>query len=364
MNTKLPPRDTMLEAFLRRDTAYDGVFWTAVRTTGIFCRPTCSARKPLPENVEFFGTTKGALEAGFRPCLRCRPLEPRGLPPDWLRPLVGELERDPSRRWSDRDLQDRGLNPDRVRRWFQRNHGLTFHAYSRARRLAEALGRIRQGEEVSRAAYSQGYDSLSGFQDAFRKLLGGPPTQLRDATVVRVTRILTPLGPMLVGGTDDSLCLLEFIDRRMLETQLNRLRSGLGATLVPGSNSVTRAAEREVSAYFERDLREFTVPLDVPGTEFQETVWAALRQIPYGATASYAEIAGRIGRPTAVRAVARANGDNRIAIVIPCHRVIGSDGTLTGYGGGLWRKRRLLELESGQTEAFGEQDSRRPSATA
>ena len=352
--TELPSREMMLYAFLTGDASFDGVFWTAVLTTGIFCRPTCSARKPRPENVEFYGSTRGALEAGFRPCLRCRPLEPRGSPPDWLRSLIREAEAEPSRRWTDRDLVERGLNPDRVRRWFQRNHGITFHAYSRARRLGDALGQIRQGEEVSRAAYSQGYDSLSGFQDAFRKLLGASPTDLRDAPVVRVARILTPLGPMLVGGTDDSLCLLEFIDRRMLETQLKRLRERLGAALVPGSNPVTRAAEREIDAYFNGDLRDFTIPLVAPGTEFQQTVWTALREIPFGTTASYADVASRIGRPTAVRAVARANGDNRIAIVIPCHRVIGSDGTLTGYGGGLWRKRRLLELESGQTEAFSE----------
>jgi AraC family transcriptional regulator of adaptative response/methylated-DNA-[protein]-cysteine methyltransferase len=281
-------------------------------------------------------------------------MEPRGTPPDWLRDLIRELEAEPSRRWTDHDLKQRGLNPERVRRWFQRQHGITFHAYSRARRLGEALGRIRQGEEVSRAAYAQGYDSLSGFQEAFRKLLGAPPTGLRDARTVRVTRILTPLGPMLVGGTDDTLCLLEFIDRRMLETQLKRLRNRLGAVLIPGSNPVTRTAEDELAAYFARDLSEFSVALEAPGTEFQQTVWEALREIPYGTTASYGDVARNIGRPTAVRAVARANGDNRIAIVIPCHRVIGSDGTLTGYGGGLWRKRRLLELESGQTDVFPE----------
>lgn len=207
---------------------------------------------------------------------------------------------------------------------------------------------------MSRAAYAQGYDSLSGFQEAFRKLLGAPPTELRDARTVRVTRILTPLGPMLVGGTDDSLCLLEFIDRRMLETQLKRLRDRLGAVLIPGSNPVTGAAEEELAAYFARGLNEFSVPLEAPGTEFQQTVWQALQDIPYGTTASYGDVARNIGRPTAVRAVARANGDNRIAIMIPCHRVIGSDGTLTGYGGGLWRKRRLLELESGQTEVFAD----------
>lgn len=349
---ELPPHDVMIAAFLAGDGTFDGVFWTAVRTTGIFCRPTCPARKPSPHNVEFYDSTRAALEAGFRPCRRCRPLEPAGTAPPWLRPLLRDLEEEPSRRWTDRDLRERGLSPERVRRWFRRNHGMTFHAYSRARRLGEAIGRIRQGEDVSRTAFAQGYESLSGFQDAFRKLLGTPPTGVESDRVVRVTRLLTPLGPMLVGGTEDALCLLEFIDRRMLETQLQRVQKRLNTVLVPGSNAVTEAMGRELTAYFDRSLTEFTVPLHAPGTDFQTAVWAALIDIPYGTTTSYGEIARRIGRPTAVRAVARANGDNRIAIVIPCHRVIGADGTLTGYGGGLWRKKRLLELETGQTDAF------------
>lgn len=348
----VPDRATMLRAFETGDDAYDGVFWTAVRTTGIFCRPTCPARKPRPENVEFFGSAKTALEAGYRPCRRCRPLEPAGAAPDWLRGLIQELESDPSRRWSDRDLRAMGLQPERVRRWFQRHHGMTFHAYSRARRLGEAIGRIREGESVSRTAYSQGYESLSGFNEAFRNLLGTPPTGCDPDRVVRITRILTPLGPMLVGATDDALCLLEFVDRRKLETQLERITTRLRVTLLPGSNPITAETERQVGAYFDRRLTEFSLPLEAPGTEFQQVVWTALQAIPYGTTVSYGEVARRIGRPTAVRAVAGANGDNRIAILIPCHRVIGADGTLTGYGGGLWRKKRLLDLETGQTDAF------------
>jgi len=342
----------MVSAFLAGDTAFDGIFWTAVRTTGIFCRPGCPARKPRPENVEFFDTTRAALEAGFRPCRRCRPLEPTGSAPDWLRPLMRAVEAAPSRKWTDRDLRERGLEPTRVRRWFQRNHGMTFHAYSRARRLGDAIGSIRQGDPVSRTAYAQGYESLSGFQEAFRKLLGASPTAASGERIVRVTRVLTPLGPMLVGGTEEALCLLEFVDRRMLESQLARVQRRLACTLVPGSNPVTEEVEQQLDAYFARRLSSFSVPLTAPGTDFQQTVWDALLEIPYGTTVSYADIARRIGRPTAVRAVARANGDNRIAILIPCHRVIGSDGTLTGYGGGLWRKKRLLELEAGQTDAF------------
>ncbi|MCL7928129.1 MAG: trifunctional transcriptional activator/DNA repair protein Ada/methylated-DNA--[protein]-cysteine S-methyltransferase [marine benthic group bacterium] len=351
--TNLPDRATMLRAIDTRDDSYDGVFWTAVKTTGIFCRPACPARKPKPENVEFFSSPKTALEAGYRPCHRCRPLEPTGETPPWLESLIRELESDPSRRWTDRDLRALGLQPERVRRWFQRHHGMTFHAYSRARRLGEAIGRIREGENVSRTAYAQGFESLSGFNEAFRKLLGKPPTGIDPDRVVRITRILTPLGPMLVGATDGALCLLEFVDRRKLETQLQRISARLRVYLLPGSNSITGEAERQVTAYFDRRLTEFRLPLEAPGTEFQQIVWSALREIPYGTTVSYGEVARRIGRPTAVRAVAGANGDNRIAILIPCHRVIGADGTLTGYGGGLWRKKRLLELESVQRDAFG-----------
>jgi AraC family transcriptional regulator of adaptative response/methylated-DNA-[protein]-cysteine methyltransferase len=353
---ELPDRTTMLKAFETRDEDYDGVFWTAVRTTGIFCRPACPARKPKPGNVEFFSSAKTAVEAGYRPCRRCTPLEPAGATPGWLTGLIQELESDPSRRWTDRDLREMGLQPERVRRWFQRHHGMTFHAYSRARRLGEAIGRIREGEDVSRTAFSQGYESLSGFNEAFRKLLGTSPTGVDSDRVARITRILTPLGPMLAGATDDALCLLEFVDRRKLETQLEQIRKRLDVTLVPGSNPITAESERQLTAYFDRRLTEFSLPLEAPGTEFQQTVWTALREISYGATVSYGEVARRIGRPTAVRAVAGANGDNRIAILIPCHRVIGADGTLTGYGGGLWRKKRLLELESGQRDAFEDQE--------
>jgi len=243
--------------------------------------------------------------------------------------LVSEIEAEPLRRWTDADLRTRGLDPDRVRRWFQAHHGMTFHAFHRARRLGLALGRIRNGSDVTSSALDHGYDSLSGFNDAFRQLFGEAPTRT-DATVVVVDRVLTPLGPMLAGATDDRLCLLEFADRRMLATQLERLRRRLKCIMVPGRNDVIRRAADEVEAYFEGSLRELTVPFTDPGTDFQRSVWSALRSIPYGTTTSYQQVAASIGRSTAVRAVARANGDNRLAILIPCHRVIGSDGRLTG----------------------------------
>ena len=185
------------------------------------------------------------------------------------------------------------------------------------------------------------------FTEAFASLFGSAPTAARRDRVVTIDRIPTPLGPILAGASDDGVCLAEFVDRRMLATQLNRLRGRLGCHMVPGRNTVIEILERELDAYFNCGLREFSVPLICPGTEFQLAVWKALQNIPYGETVSYGDLARTLGRPTAVRAVARANGDNRIAILIPCHRVIGHDGRLTGYGGGLWRKQRLLELEGG-----------------
>ncbi len=341
----LPPPEEMLTAFMARDSEYDGLFFTGVRTTGIFCRTTCSARKPKPENIEFFPSTRQALFAGYRPCKRCKPLEPRGQTPAWLRPLIVRIETDPSVRIRDRDLEDLGLEPGRVRRWFRRNHDMTFHAYQRARRLGSALQEIREGRDVTSTAFDHGFDSLSGFNTAFARFAGASPTRTKDRLLVQVTRILTPLGPMIAAASDDALRLLEFTDRRMLETQLERLSRRTGAVLAPGLNAVLKQTERELGEYFEGTRSEFSVPLKPAGTEFQTGAWEALGKIPFGETRSYGQQAVAIGRPTAVRAVAKANGDNPIAVIVPCHRVVGSDGKLTGYAGGLHRKRYLLDLE-------------------
>ena len=347
--TMLPPVDEMFTAFEGRDESYDGIFITAVRTTGIFCRASCPARKPARENVEFFETAGDAMAHGYRPCKRCRPMEPPGATPDDIQELLRELDADPTLRLRDGDLRERGLEPATVRRWFQKHHRMTFHAYQRGRRMGRALRQLADGDGVVGAAVDNGYDSVSGFQEAVRQITGRPPAQSRDVPIVHLTRILTPVGPVLAGTTDEAVCLLEFTDRRMLPAQLERIERRLGCAFVPGSTEVSRRLEDELAAYFDGALRTFTVPLALHGTAFQERVWAALRDIPYGQVRSYADQAKAIGAPEAVRAVARANGDNRISILIPCHRVIGSDGSLTGYGGGLWRKKFLLSLEGGIT---------------
>jgi AraC family transcriptional regulator of adaptative response/methylated-DNA-[protein]-cysteine methyltransferase len=152
---------------------------------------------------------------------------------------------------------------------------------------------------------------------------------------------------MLVGASSEALVLLEFVDRRALPTQVRRIRKGMNAVFVPGANALVEATQRELSQYFAGERKTFSVPVAMPGTGFQRDVWDALCEIPYGETRSYGELARALGRPTAVRAVGRANGLNALAIVVPCHRVVGADGKLVGYGGGLWRKQRLLDVERG-----------------
>ncbi len=352
----LPPRAEMMAAFQGRDSTYDGLFLTAVRTTGIFCRPVCSGKKPRPENVEFFATAREALFSGYRPCRRCRPLDNPGDSPDWLEPLLSAVDSNPGRRWRAADLREMGIAPERARRWFQRHHQMTFHAYARARRLGAALAEIRTGASVTEAAFDHGYASLSGFNQAFRDVLGAPPTELARRQVVWMHHLPTPLGPMVVGATDERVCLLEFADRRALEAQLRNLARRLDAVFVPGLPDVTRRLEDRLDRYFDgavadlatEEVDEGAVPIHVVGTPFQEDVWRSLMTIPAGETRTYGDLARSLGRSGAVRAVGRANGANRLAILVPCHRVVGSDGRLAGYGGGLWRKQRLLELERGR----------------
>jgi AraC family transcriptional regulator of adaptative response/methylated-DNA-[protein]-cysteine methyltransferase len=336
----------MYEALLRRDASYEGLFVVGVTTTGVFCRPTCSARKPKRENVQFFRRVSDAVAGGFRPCRRCKPMHVAGDHPDWLDGLLAQVDDQPSRRWTDRELSDAGVHPVRLRRWFKDHHGITFQAYSRMRRLTTALAQIREGQSSTAAALEHGYQSLSGFNEAVRQYFGAPPREAAAvANSIVIDRVLTPLGPMVAGATEKGLCLLEFSDRRMLQTQFRRLGRWTKRSFAFGRHETIDLAQRQLDEYFRGDRQQFKLPLDAPGTKFQSLVWRRLLEIPYGQTLSYDQVACAIGHSGARRAVGRANGDNRLAIVIPCHRVIRHDGTLSGYGGGLWRKQWLLDLE-------------------
>lgn len=348
MEHPLPDHTILYEALVNKDTRFEGIFTVGVKTTGIFCRPTCTARKPKTENVEFFQTPREALLNGYRPCKLCHPLEKTGETPAWLRSLLKEITANPELRITDSDLRQRGYEPQKVRRWFKKNHGMTFQGYMRALRINKAFSELQNGAKVIDVALDAGYDSLSGFTEYFKKTTGDSPGRSRQKNIVTLARLTTPLGPMLAGATDDGICLLEFVDRRMIETQMARIEKYLKADIIPGTHPLLDRLQIELSEYFTGDRQRFDLPLVAPGTPFQKQVWDELLTIPYGQTRSYQDQAVRIGNPRAIRAVARANGDNRIAIIIPCHRVIGKDGNLTGYGGGLWRKKFLLELESSQ----------------
>jgi AraC family transcriptional regulator of adaptative response/methylated-DNA-[protein]-cysteine methyltransferase len=265
--------------------------------------------------------------------------------PLFIREILDEISRDPSQRIKDWDLTKRGLEPSTIRRWFTKNHGITFQAYQRMFRINSAFKKIQNGDSVTSAAFDTGYESLSGFQDSFRSVFGVSPSNGKKKQVIDVMRIESPLGTMFACGVEQGICLLEFSDRKMLETEFKALSTQLNATIVQGDNPHFSILEVQLKEYFEGSRKEFTVPLFLAGTDFQRSAWESLQRIPYGTTRSYQQQAVDVKRPGAVRAVANANGMNRIAIIIPCHRVIGSDGHLTGYGGGLWRKKWLLDFE-------------------
>jgi len=337
--------DRYYAALLARNAEYLGSFFAGVTSTGIFCLPTCRARKPRKENVEFYSGFKDALAAGFRPCKICRPTENAHSAPAPVRAAIRLLHSRMPERLSDYALAQAGISASAVRRWFEQQYGMTFHAYQRMLRVNAALGMLQSGTRAIDAAVDSGYESVSGFAQAFKRVTGQSPNRSQTVSTVIIERIATPLGPMFVGATDRGLCLLEFVDRRMLETELAQLTRRFKASIVAGSNAHSEQAARELGEYFAGRRTTFDVALDTPGTVFQQRVWAQLCRIPFGTTASYQDQARAIDRPTAMRAVAAANGANRVAIIIPCHRVIGKDGTLVGYGGGLERKRWLLDHE-------------------
>ena len=296
-----PNLDTMWSAFLARDPAVDGRFIVAVKTTGIYCRPICPARRPLRQNVEFFDTPLQASSAGYRACKRCRPDELTS-----ESPLVGRLKRlakTTSGRITESDLARLGVDPSTARRNFKRATGQTF----------------------------------AGWQRAAAKQIG-------DGNLSTIT-FPSPLGPIAAIAGDHALLMLNFVDSKYNAVQTEKLIKRFGGRIIERSNPVLLETHRQMDEYFAGTRQHFDLPLDPPELPFARQAWEALINIPYGQTRSYGQQAKFIDRPTACRAVARANATNLIAVILPCHRVVGSNGMLTGYAGGLHRKKWLLEYE-------------------
>ena len=328
-------------AFERRDRSLDGKFVGAVKTTGIYCKPSCPARRPKRENVLFFADGAAARAAGFRACLRCTPDEV-GRDRDAVGRAAGLIEaaEEPPR------LEDLaaavGYAPHHFQRLFTRDMGVSPAAYSRAVRARRAGNNLSGDKSVTEAIYDSGYAAPSRFYADAKDRLGMTPSAWRDGgrgETIRFATLDTPLGQMLVAATPKGICRLTFdedeaaLHRRFPNAKIMPADSAL-ASLIGG---VLQAIETPSAM---PDL-----PIDVAGTAFQESVWKELRKIPAGETRSYADIAAAVGQPNATRAVGTANGSNPVAVLVPCHRVIRSDGTLGGYAGGLDRKKKLLEAE-------------------
>jgi len=333
--------DQAWAAFERRDRRWDGRVIGAVKTTGIYCKPSCPARRPKREHVEFFADAEAARAGGYRSCLRCRPDEV-GRDREAVASAVALIERAEEPPKLDSLAAAVGYAPHHFQRLFTREMGVSPAAYARGLRAGRAQHNLRKDKSVTEAIYDSGYAAPSRFYADARDRLGMTPSAWRDGgrgETIRYAMLDTPLGRMLVAATARGICRLTFdedvasLRRRFPNAAIEPADTAM-ASLISG---VLQAIEAPAAA---PDL-----PIDVAGTAFQEKVWRELRRIPPGETRSYADIAAAIGDPKATRAVGTANGSNPVAVLVPCHRVIRSDGTLGGYAGGLDRKRKLLAAE-------------------
>ena len=341
----LSDHQTLYRALLDRDGRYDGRVFVGVSSTGVFCRLTCPARKPKSTNCTFFASVSDCIAAGYRPCKRCHPLAPAADADPAIAALLGALDQRPNHVWRERDIAQMGFDVSTVRRSFNRHFGMTFLEMARQRRLRDGFETLARGGRVIEGQLDAGFDSPSAFRAAFLRLIGKAPGNLPKRPLLQADWIPTPLGDMVAVTSRTQLHLLEFFDRKALPKELARLEQNAKGALGIGRTDVSERVAAELAAFFEGQSARFDTPVAMHGSDFAREVWHTLRQIPAGQTRSYSQIAHSIGNPSAVRAVARANGANQIALLIPCHRVIGADGALTGYGGGLWRKQKLLEIE-------------------
>ncbi len=339
------------QAVVDRDERADGAFFFAVRTTGVFCRPSCASRAPRRENVEFFPTTDSAEQAGYRACKRCQPTSlPRELA--IVERACKVLDADPQQRMTLAQLSDAvHVSPFHLQRLFSRIVGISPRQYQAAQRAGVLRDALQRGRDVTRATHDAGFGSPSRMYEAVPAELGMTPSAYKRqgaGLTVRYATAATPLGAVLIAATDKGVCKIAFGDDA--PTLVDQLAADFAQ-----AERVEDAAKLEpfiaqIRAYLQGTRERFDLPLDIGATAFQRRVWDALRRIRYGQTRSYTEIAESLGAPRAVRAVANACASNPVALAIPCHRVIGKDGAIAGYRWGTPRKETLLETERARNE--------------
>jgi AraC family transcriptional regulator of adaptative response/methylated-DNA-[protein]-cysteine methyltransferase len=345
--------DRYWKALVDRDAGFDGQFFYAVKSTGVYCRPGCKSRQPRRENVLFFETAQAAENAGYRPCKRC---SPAGKHPDHERSaaiieacaIIDQADQPPG-------LQDLaqavGLSPYYFQRLFKRIVGISPKDYFEEKRAGRMRANLQNGQPISEAIYDSGFGSNSRLYSQAGDILGMAPSVYRkggDGLRLRFSVVTTHLGWVLVAASERGICAIDFGESpAALEETLARR---FPAATITKDDVDFASWVRKVTAFLESPRTGLDLPLDIQGTAFQRRVWQALKSIPFGSTTSYAEIAVKIGKPKAVRAVAQACAANKIAVAIPCHRVVRSNGDLGGYRWGRERKRKILAMEQDKPE--------------
>jgi len=341
--------DARWDAVVARDAEFDGRFYYAVTSTGVYCHPSCAARRPNRKNVRFFASVGAAERAGFRPCKRCKPDQ---APLKQIRAeqvgkachLIETAEEEPTLEVLAEAV---GVSPYHFHRLFKAATGVTPKAYASAHRRSRVRDRLARSDTVTEAIYAAGFNSNGRFYAGSSETLGMTPTEFRQGGTNKLLRYAfgaSSLGIVLVAASDKGIAAIFFGDDK--DALLADLRAQFPRAKLIGGDADFEQLVAKVVAFVENPKISLDLPLDVRGTAFQHRVWDALRRIPAGSTASYAEIAATIGAPGSARAVARACASNPVAVAIPCHRVVRSDGSLSGYRGGVERKRALLDKET------------------
>lgn len=354
--TTIPDRDRCWQAVVERDSFFDGAFVTAVLTTGIYCRPSCAARHPKPENVTFYGGPAEAEARGFRACKRCKPQDASGDPQVQIvqracELLDSQIDDEPTLESLGRQLD---VSPHHLQRTFKRVMGISPRQYVEARRVERLKQQLRQGDDVTTALYDVGYGSSSRLYERAPERLGmTPATYRRGGIGMDITYVIvdSALGRLLVAATERGVCLVALGETD--EPLEARLYAEYPHAAIQHGNGATSAWVDDILRYLNGSQPRLDLPLDLQATAFQWQVWEALRNIPLGETRSYSEIARAIGKPKAARAVAQACANNPTALIIPCHRVVRNDGQPGGYRWGVERKHALLAQED-DLEEVGE----------